>query len=102
MTNIKWIVNRLSKMPPAELFYRIQHQIKAKSDELFLNGRLLPNEKNFELSGLKIFSEYIERKLLSALHGSEKINPLLTQADQCLNNKISIFGTQYDFGQDIN
>ncbi len=91
-------------MPPAEIIYRVQHQLKAKSDQFFLKGAplSLPDEDKFEISGLIKFAEGIEKKCLSDMCPQKTASLLAKQADQYLNNRITIFGREYDLGRDIN
>jgi hypothetical protein len=102
MKNPKWYLNRLSKMSVREIIYRVEHKVKAKADEFFLkDSRQLFIYQDFDLSGLKVFSDYIEGKSLSDLNGDCHINRVLEQADQLLQNRVNIFGQEYDIGDDI-
>lgn len=104
MKKTSWYINRLSKMPPTEIFHRLRHKGREKYDELILGKKPLPIPFvcDFDLSALYKLYRYSHANRLYELKEKHTLGDIVKQANQYLRNEIPVFGHIYYLGEKIN
>lgn len=102
MKDFSWYLNRLSKMSPPEVLYRLEHKLREKRDERFYAKQPLsiPSGVKLSLSPLFTLTQHINLEQFPHWHNA--VGPgFLDKADQYLENIVDVFGLSHDFGNKI-
>jgi len=91
-----WYINRLSKMSPPEVLYRVKQVLRQQWDKRIYRLNFRPKE-NKELNLKPIFklSHEISNK------NNTELKKIVSQAEDVLNNRFKIFGIKVDYGDKI-
>ncbi len=104
MNSLAWYLNRLSKMPPQEIPYRINQEIKKRADRIkhkdftydFFNDPFA-----LDLNNVFKLSMGIDPLVLRKEFPSE-IAIIKKQADAVIENRLCIFDIEKSYGQNFN
>jgi hypothetical protein len=91
-----WYANRLSKMSPAEVVYRLHHKIKQYLDKKFIEDRI-----EVDISSSKEISRIIPISAFSYEIDDTIKKKVVEQADVLMQNKLTLFRINFDFGKKI-
>ena len=102
MRSLTWYIHRLSKMSIPEIVYRVRHKIRELSDKRRYRSKQETFPSTAEINLSKIFSltHHITPQRLQVLVDEDHF-PLLTLAESYSHNLCTIFGFDYDFGDQI-
>jgi len=102
MKNLSWYINRLSKMSPPEILYRVGHKLAEKLDKARFQEALpsCPYSARPAISA-KLFDLHVaSREELSKARERLGVD-LVAMADAVLANRMDVFGISHDFGENI-
>ncbi len=100
---LSWYINRLSKMPPPEILYRMAYKFAERRDKArYLKEPPSAPKAVMSLISPKLFELCaVSRAELNAVARGRLGADIAARADAILANRLNVFGINYDFGEKI-